>query len=94
MKETLHLLMYFAEVFDHYYYYFSSFAYSPGPNAFQVTIKPTSGRGRIWTQVLDRNDGTFLVRYRLFQTYPEMRIDVMSGDRHVGQSPFIVTGNF
>ncbi|XP_071785645.1 protein O-glucosyltransferase 2-like [Asterias amurensis] len=69
----------------------NSFTYSPGPNAFQVAIKPSTGRGRIWTQVLDRNDGTFLVRYRLFQTYPQMRIEVMSGDRHVGASPFIIT---
>ncbi|XP_038070247.1 protein O-glucosyltransferase 2-like [Patiria miniata] len=68
----------------------NSFTYSPGPNAFQVSIKPTSGRGRIWTQVLDRNDGSFIVRFRLFESYREMRIEVKSGERHVKGSPFLI----
>ncbi|XP_072013889.1 protein O-glucosyltransferase 2-like isoform X2 [Amphiura filiformis] len=70
----------------------NSFVYSPGEKAFQINIKPATGRGRIWTQLLDRHDGSFIVRYRLYDSYPELHIEVKSGDRQVADSPYVLQG--
>ncbi|XP_070575936.1 protein O-glucosyltransferase 2-like [Ptychodera flava] len=70
-----------------------SFSYSPGPNAFEVTIQPRNKRGRIWTQLLDRNDGTFIVRFRMYASYDNLEISVKSGRRHVADSPYVIKGH-
>lgn len=42
---------------------------------------------------LDRNDGTFLVRYRMYETVSEgLRIEVLYDGEHVAQSPYILKG--
>ncbi|XP_041454294.1 protein O-glucosyltransferase 2-like [Lytechinus variegatus] len=71
----------------------NNFTYSPGSNAFEVSIKPIDGnRGRIYLQMLDRHDGTFIVRYRLYQSYDGLKITVKSAGRHVADSPYKLNG--
>ncbi|XP_071503346.1 protein O-glucosyltransferase 2-like [Diadema antillarum] len=72
----------------------NNFTYSPGKNAFEVVVKTIDGtRGRVWVQMLDRNDGTFIVRYRLYTSYDNgIKIEVKSAGRHVADSPYKLKG--
>lgn len=47
---------------------------------------------RVGVQVLDRKDGSFLVRYRMYASYKSLRIEVKTGDKHVAKSPYILKG--
>ncbi|KFP88525.1 KDEL motif-containing protein 1, partial [Acanthisitta chloris] len=65
----------------------------PGENAFQVKITaPDEQFTRVGVQVLDRKDGSFLVRYRMYASYNTLKIEVKTGDKHVAQSPYILKG--
>uniref|UniRef100_A0A672IIZ2 Glycosyl transferase CAP10 domain-containing protein n=1 Tax=Salarias fasciatus TaxID=181472 RepID=A0A672IIZ2_SALFA len=66
---------------------------SPGEKTFEVKIvSPSEPFTRIWIQVLDRQDGSFLVRYRMYATYTDLHIHVLLQDKHVAKSPFILKG--
>uniref|UniRef100_A0A8B9MB49 Uncharacterized protein n=1 Tax=Accipiter nisus TaxID=211598 RepID=A0A8B9MB49_9AVES len=49
---------------------------------------------RIYTPLpLDRNDGTFLMRYRMYGSVRKgLKIEILYGDQHVAQSPYILKG--
>lgn len=47
---------------------------------------------RIWVQVLDRRDGSFLVRYRMYATYTDLQIHILHKEKHVGKSPYTLKG--
>ncbi|KAK5609710.1 Protein O-glucosyltransferase 2 [Crenichthys baileyi] len=66
---------------------------SPGEKTFEVKIvSPTEQFTRIWIQVLDRRDGSFLVRYRMYATYTDLHIHVLLKGKHVAKSPYILKG--
>ncbi|KAF3695058.1 KDEL motif-containing protein 1 Precursor [Channa argus] len=66
---------------------------SPGEKTFEVKIvSPVEQFTRIWIQVLDRQDGSFLVRYRMYATYTDLHIHVLLRNKHVAKSPFILKG--
>ena len=66
---------------------------SPGEKTFEVKIaSPTEQFARIWIQVLDRRDGSFLVRYRMYASYTDLHVSVLLKDEHVAKSPFILPG--
>lgn len=66
---------------------------SPGEKAFQVKIVSLAEQfTRIWVQVLDRQDGSFLVRYRMYASYDDLHIHVLLGENHAAKSPFILEG--
>ncbi|KAG7260497.1 hypothetical protein CRUP_006582 [Coryphaenoides rupestris] len=66
---------------------------SPGEKTFDVKmVSPTEQFARIWIQVLDRRDGSFLVRYRMYSSYTDLHIHVLLGDKHVAMSPYILPG--
>lgn len=70
-----------------------SFTSSPGEKTFEVKIiSPGEHLTRIWLQVLDRKDGSFLVRYRMYSTYPDLHIHILLKNEHVANSPFILEG--
>ncbi|KAL0985529.1 hypothetical protein UPYG_G00158110 [Umbra pygmaea] len=70
-----------------------NFTSSPGENTFDVKIvSPVEQFTRIWVQVLDRRDGSFLVRYRMYASYTDLLIHVVLNDQHVAASPFILKG--
>lgn len=53
-----------------------------------------SGDRQVWTQVLDRKDGSFIVRYKLFQScLSGFRIIVTFQKKHVGKSPVKIQGS-
>lgn len=47
---------------------------------------------RVGVQVLDRKDGSFLVRYRMYASYKTLKIEIKTGDKHVAKSPYILKG--
>lgn len=68
---------------------------SPGEKTFEVKIiSPGEHLTRIWLQVLDRKDGSFLVRYRMYSTYPDIHIHVLLKNEHVANSPFVLEGTW
>ncbi|TRY91845.1 hypothetical protein DNTS_027194 [Danionella cerebrum] len=70
-----------------------NFTVSPGEKTFEVKItSPTDTYARIWIQILDRNDGSFLVRYRMYASYTDLHIDVLFEDKLVGKSPYVLKG--
>lgn len=60
----------------------------------QVELKGSSEHGhcRIWTQILDRHDGSFVVRYKMFQYCDKMEIHVTVKGEHLAQSPYLIPG--
>uniref|UniRef100_A0A8D3A0X5 Protein O-glucosyltransferase 2 n=1 Tax=Scophthalmus maximus TaxID=52904 RepID=A0A8D3A0X5_SCOMX len=66
---------------------------SPGENTFEVKIvSPVEQFTRIWIQVLDRRDGSFLVRYRMYATYTDLHIHILLKNKHIAKSPFVLKG--
>lgn len=65
---------------------------SPGQDAFDVKITSSSGRVRAWLQKLDRKDGSFIVRYRLFASYPDLTIEITHKGKSVANSPYKLEG--
>ena len=63
-------------------------------DVFKVTIEATPGEHnpRVWIQILDRHDGSYIVRYKLFQSSTDLRVNVKLQDEHVGGSPFKLYG--
>ncbi|XP_066475946.1 protein O-glucosyltransferase 3 isoform X1 [Tiliqua scincoides] len=68
----------------------------PGSTQFRVTIKPISPKEAIQIHVpelLDRNDGSFLMRYRMYGSVKKgLKVEIFYGDVHVAQSPYILKG--
>ncbi|XP_069747395.1 protein O-glucosyltransferase 3 isoform X2 [Narcine bancroftii] len=65
-------------------------------NTFSVAVKVLNSREHVRRYVptpLDRNDGTFLMRYRMYGSAIEgLKIEVFHQGQHVGQSPYILKG--
>nr|XP_034971318.1 protein O-glucosyltransferase 3 [Zootoca vivipara] len=74
-------------------YLFSS---SLGNAQFEVKIKPISPKEVVQIHVpkfLDRNDGSFLMRYRLYGSVKEgLKVEILYGSAHVAESPYILKG--
>uniref|UniRef100_A0A8C5LK84 Protein O-glucosyltransferase 2 n=1 Tax=Jaculus jaculus TaxID=51337 RepID=A0A8C5LK84_JACJA len=69
------------------------FTSSPGEKVFQVKISaPDEQFTRVGVQVLDRKDGSFIVRYRMYASYRSLKIDVKYQGQHVAKSPYILRG--
>lgn len=47
---------------------------------------------RVGVQVLDRKDGSFIVRYRMYASYRNLKIEVKHHGQHVAKSPYILRG--
>lgn len=48
---------------------------------------------RLWTNILDRKDGTFIVRYKLYDTCNELSISIYYKNKHIKDSPIKIKGN-
>lgn len=57
-----------------------------------TVTSPTDPYARIWIQILDRNDGSFLVRYRMYASYTDLHIHILLKDKLVGKSPYVLRG--
>lgn len=47
---------------------------------------------RAWVQKLDRHDGSFIIRYRLFASYPDLTIEITHKGKNVANSPYTLQG--
>ncbi|XP_018024379.1 protein O-glucosyltransferase 2 isoform X2 [Hyalella azteca] len=68
--------------------------HSVGEKAFSVQVEGDVDSGtycRVWVQVLDRYDGSYIVRYRTYQTCHNMRINVLYLSQHVSDSPYKIS---
>lgn len=74
----------------------NNFTQSVGDKAFEVKFSQAnndfSHRVRVWTQVLDRHDGSYIVRYKVYETYEDLIIQVLHNGQHVGSSPYLMSG--
>jgi hypothetical protein len=72
----------------------SNFTESLGKDFFKISVTEENGHpGRVWAQLLDRGDGSYIVRFRLWRTHINLRIAIKDKDgNHVGKSPFILEG--
>uniref|UniRef100_A0A3Q3A097 Protein O-glucosyltransferase 3 n=1 Tax=Kryptolebias marmoratus TaxID=37003 RepID=A0A3Q3A097_KRYMA len=69
---------------------------SPGKDTFKVKISPLDKKEYLRVHVpppLDRGDGSFLVRYRLYgSTVKGLKVEILHQDAAVAQSPYILRG--
>ena len=74
----------------------SSFTESLGSNFFTVQVNQAADgtRTRTAIQVLDRHDGSYLVRYKLMQGYHSVVINVLYNGQHIAKSPYTLSGIF
>lgn len=69
------------------------FTSSPGEKVFQIKISaPDEQFTRVGVQVLDRKDGSYIVRYRMYASYKNLKIEVKFQGQHVAKSPYILKG--
>lgn len=69
------------------------FTSSPGEKVFEIKISaPDEQFTRVGIQVLDRKDGSFIVRYRLYASYKSLKVEVKFQGRHVAKSPYMLKG--
>ncbi|XP_047041473.1 protein O-glucosyltransferase 2-like [Helicoverpa zea] len=47
---------------------------------------------RVWVNKLDRKDGTFIVRYKIYETCKDLSIQVLFDRKHVANSPYNFNG--
>ncbi|XP_043927887.1 protein O-glucosyltransferase 2 [Protopterus annectens] len=70
-----------------------NFTSTPGENAFKVKINSIDDQfTRTWVQLLDRKDGSFIVRYRMYASYSKLKIEVIAENQHVAYSPYLIKG--
>ncbi|OWF45105.1 KDEL motif-containing protein 1 [Mizuhopecten yessoensis] len=66
---------------------------SIGDKAFELTISGSNGdRVRVWAQVLDAFDGTYIGRFRLVNSYNGLTINIKYNGQHVADSPYQLKG--
>ena len=69
-----------------------SYTYSPGKDTFTLEITRRGDRVRVWREILDRNDGSFIARYRFYESLSDILIEVKHNGRHVAKSPYLIKG--
>ncbi|OWR50618.1 hypothetical protein KGM_211132 [Danaus plexippus plexippus] len=47
---------------------------------------------RIWVNTLDRKDGTFIVRYKIYETCTQLTIGIYYKNKHIQNSPIQIEG--
>ena len=66
---------------------------SIGEDAFNLKCYQSDGsRARVQIQQLDRLDGTYIIRFKMFQSYTDMKFEVMYDGKHVAGSPYTLKG--
>lgn len=64
----------------------------PSPKNLSVSITGTRGHCSIWTQIFSRGDGLFIVRYKVFKTCPEAKVEVRFNGSPLMESPLLLKG--
>lgn len=61
---------------------------------FEIVIQGTTNLNkpcRIWSNILDRKDGSLIVRYKVYETCTSITIDVKYKNHHVAESPYKIS---
>ena len=67
---------------------------SLGTDPFKVELTSESTSVRAWTQFFDRNDGSIIVRYKMFKTSKHIDIRISWNGQLVGKSPYTLKGRW
>lgn len=64
---------------------------------FEITVEGSNKKQqpncRIWTNVLDLKDGSFIVRYKVYEICSNLVISVKYEGDHIAESPYIIKQN-
>ena len=74
-----------------------SYTQSLGEKPFTINIQKIDGQSaRAWIQILDRNDGSYIVRYKLFEPVQDLTIEIWHGatSKRVAKSPYKLSGEY
>ncbi|KAG5883161.1 hypothetical protein JTB14_033411 [Gonioctena quinquepunctata] len=66
---------------------------NPPGDPIEVTIDggtKTKKACRIWTNMLDRKDGSYIIRYKVYETCSYLKISVSYKGQHIGESPYVI----
>lgn len=79
---------------NHFSFMFFSITSSIGEDAFSISVidLSTNQPARAYIQLVDRNDGSYIVRFRLFYSYDGLKVLVSHKYQRVAQSPYIIKG--
>ncbi|GAB1609416.1 protein O-glucosyltransferase 2-like [Argonauta hians] len=69
-----------------------NFTESVGAKAFTVSLSVTGTNVWYSRDILDRKDGSYIVRYRLYRSYNNIEIHIKYKGRHVSASPYLLQG--
>lgn len=61
---------------------------------FEIVIQGTTTLNkpcRIWSNILDRKDGSLIVRYKVYETCTSITIDVKYDNHHAAESPYKIS---
>lgn len=59
----------------------------------EITTNKTRELVRARVEILDLNDGSYLVRYRLYNSYENLMISIKNNENeHISKSPYILNG--
>lgn len=62
-------------------------------DSFQITINGGTEQNkpcRIWSNMLDRKDGSLIVRYKVYDQCSRLEISVRYQEQHVAESPYLI----
>ena len=70
-----------------------SISESIGNKPFVVRFAHQGENVRVWARTVDRRDGSYVVQYKLFESFSSLAISLTLGSnkRHVGASPYMLS---
>lgn len=74
-------------------YIYSIFSNSTQNKTLHVVIEGGTNSQkpcRIWTNVLNRKNGSYIVRYKLYETCSNIKISIKYRGNHLAKSPYII----
>ncbi|CAF1512212.1 unnamed protein product, partial [Didymodactylos carnosus] len=67
---------------------------SSGSDLFQFELKHVNGKHvQCYREVQDLYDGTYLFRFRLFESVKDLQLEIKYQQQHIKQSPYIIIGH-
>lgn len=66
---------------------------SVGASAISIEFSEKGKAVRIYSQLLDRHDGSYIVRYKLYNDHSSLEISVLFKGKHLAKSPYELKGN-
>lgn len=72
---------------------FFRFSESIGEKPFDFSVTQSGGqRARVWAQVFDLHNGSYIARFKLFESYQQLKITILHNGQNVADSPYLLNG--